>query len=328
MAGMDPGSYLDDVERIPQSLGQLADALDRGLIPLELVRPAGVDRVLLLGMGSSAYAANVVAARLRAAGVMAVAEFASSPLLPPPTPGTLVLAVSAGGTSAETVSAAARYAGRCRLVAVTDDRSAPLATGADGVLPLLSGPEAGGVACRSYRHTLAVLLAVAERLVPGSAASAPTVSDRCRRAAEATAALLDSRDTWLPEVADLLHGPDGCWVVGPADRLASAQQSALMFREGPRVAAHAAETGDWSHVDVYLTKTLDYRMLLLSGSSWEGELLRWTRARGSTVVSVSGPVAGGSYDVGFAGQDEADVALLAETTVAELVAHRWWSAQA
>ncbi len=94
------------------------------------------------------------------------------------------------------------------------------------------------------------------------------------------------------------------------------------------MAAHAAETGDWSHVDVYLTKTLDYRMLLLSGSSWEGELLRWTRARGSTVVSVSGPVAGGSYDVGFAGQDEADVALLAETTVAELVAHRWWSAQA
>src|SRR6266702_2671782 len=97
MAGMDPGSYLDDVERIPQTLGQLADALDRGLIPLELVRPAGVDRVLLLGMGSSAYAANVVAARLRAAGVMAVAEFASSPLLPPPTPGTLVLAVPSGG---------------------------------------------------------------------------------------------------------------------------------------------------------------------------------------------------------------------------------------
>ena len=42
-----------------------------------------------------------------------------------------------------------------------------------------------------------------------------------------------------------------------------------MLREGPRRAAIASETGEWSHVDVYLTKTLDYRMLLLPGSRYE-----------------------------------------------------------
>ncbi len=324
MADTDPAGFLGDVEGTPVTLVRLADAIDRDLLGLDRLRTVAVDRVLLLGMGSSAYAAGVVAARLRAAGVAAVAELASSALLPPPRPGTLVIAVSAGGTSAETVAAAQRYAGRCPVLAVTDVPSGPVGELADGVLPLLAGPEPGGVACRSYRHTLAVLLAAAERLAPGTA---PGLAESCRRAADATALLVDGRSAWLPEVARLLDGPLGCWVVGPAARLASAQQSALMLREGPRVPAHAAETGDWSHVDVYLTKTVDYRMLLLAGSAWEGGLLRWAVERGSTIVSVGGPVAGGSYDVGYAGHDEPDVALLTETTVAELVAHRWWSAQ-
>jgi glutamine---fructose-6-phosphate transaminase (isomerizing) len=324
MAEMDPVGFLADLEQIPGSLSALADALGGGMAELDRLRPAGVQRVLLLGMGSSAYAAGVVAARLRAVGVTAVAELASSALLPPDTPGTLVLAVSAGGASAETVAAAARYAGRCEVLAVTDVPTSPLASIADSVLPLLSGPESGGVACRSYRHTLAVLLAVAERLAPGTAPGLPA---RLVTAAQATATLLDSRAGWLPEVADLLGGPDGCWVVAPAARLASAQQSALMMREGPRVDAHAAETGDWSHVDVYLTRTVDYRMLLLPGSAWQQELLRWTGERGSTVVSVGPAVRGARRAVGYPGQDDPDVALLTETTVAELVAHRWWAAQ-
>jgi glutamine---fructose-6-phosphate transaminase (isomerizing) len=318
---MDPRGFLLDVERVPDTLAGLADALEDGRLPLDAVRPAQVEQVLLLAMGSSAYAAGVVAARLRAAGVHAVAELASSPLLPPPAPGMLVLAVSAGGSSAETVGAAARYAGRAMLVAVTDVPGSALAEAADDVLPLLAGIEVGGVACRSYRHTLAVLLAVAERLAPGCA---PGIPAACRTAAGSTAALLAGRDGWLPAAAELLAGPDGVWVVAPADRLASAQQSALMMREGPRVPAHACETGDWSHVDVYLTATLDYRMLLMPGSAWDGELLGWTARRHSTVVSVGAAVGGGQLDVGFPMALDRDVAMLTETTVGELVAHRWW----
>ena len=41
---------------------------------------------------------------------------------------------------------------------------------------------------------------------------------------------------------------------------------------------------------MYLTKTQDYRMLLLPGSRYEAELLRWTEERGTTVVSVGGLV--------------------------------------
>jgi len=127
-------------------------------------------------------------------------------------------------------------------------------------------------------------------------------------------------------VADRLAGPQGSWVVAPARRLASAQQSALMLREGPRRPSHACETGDWSHVDVYLTKTLDYRMLLLPGSAYQPELMRWVAERGSTVVAVGADVEGAAAAVRYPGDDVDDVRLLTETTVAELVAARWWAA--
>jgi glutamine---fructose-6-phosphate transaminase (isomerizing) len=316
---MDAPGFLVDVERAPATLAALADVLDRDELPLDAARTSLP--VLLLGMGSSAYAAGVAAARLRSAGAWAVADLASSTLLPPPAVPLLVVAVSASGASAETVAAAERYAGKARLVAVTEDLASPLAALADLVLPLHAGPEPGGVACRSYRHTLAVLLALADRLAPGCA---PGIAEACRRAADSTASLLAGRRRWLDDVGDRLRGPDGCWVAGPAARLSSAQQSALMLREGPRVAAHAAETGDWSHVDVYLTKTHEYRLLLLPGSPYDSELLRWTADRGSTVVAVGAPVPGAAVTVAYDGHDDPDVALLTETTVAELVAHAWW----
>jgi glutamine---fructose-6-phosphate transaminase (isomerizing) len=245
-----------------------------------------------------------------------VAELASSSLLPPPADGLLVVAVSASGGSAETVQAVEPYLGRSTVVVVTEGPDSALTQGADLWLPLLAGAEVGGVACRSYRNTLAVLLALAEHLSPGVA---PDLARSCGRAAIATETLLNSRDRWLPHLSEALDGRDGCWVVAPAARLASAQQSALMLREGPRRPAHACETGDWSHVDVYLTQTQDYRMLLLPGSAWDGELLRWTAKRDSVVVTVG--VGALAYD----GAQDRDVALLTETTFAELVAHRWWS---
>jgi hypothetical protein len=75
--------------------------------------------------------------------------------------------------------------------------------------------------------------------------------------------------------------------------MCSAQQSALMLREGPRLRATGCETGDWSHVDVYLTKTTDYRLVLFAGSRWEPPLRKWVSGRGSTLVSIGRDVEGG-----------------------------------
>lgn len=318
MTTPDAGRFLADLEAKPAALERLAaspavrDALARAT--------ADVERVLLLGMGSSRYAADVAALRMRERGLHAVSEPASARHGSRPDGGLLAVAISASGTSVETLAALERHAGRSRTLAITNDPGSPLATLADDVLPLEAGFEAGGVACRSFQHTGLVLRALEDRLggVPDR------LRELCARAAEASADLLSRREVWLPALSDALDGPDGVYVLAPAERLSSAAQSALMIREGPRRAATGCETGEWSHVDVYLTRTLDYRALLFTGSPWDAPALEWLRHRGSTVVAVGAPVDGAAATLRYRGDEDPDVALHAEILVAELLAARWW----
>ncbi|MGI5241875.1 SIS domain-containing protein [Dactylosporangium sp. CA-139066] len=316
---MDPRLFLADLEAKPASLRNLASILTAGDAWAGL--PGPVDRLLLLGMGSSRYAAQMAALRLRAAGVDAVAEYASAAASYPPGPRTLVVAISASGTSQETLDAVRRHQGSARLVALTNAPESPLASVADLVVPMHAGTEAGGVACRTFQHTLVLLLELVARL----GGAAPDVAALARRAADATEDLLARRDEWLATVGDLLDGPHGVYALAPAERLSSALQSALMLREGPRRPAAGCETGDWSHVDVYLTKTLDYRALLFPGSRYDGPALDWLRQRAATVLAVGADVVGAAAVVRYPGDDDPWVRLLTETLVAELVAARWWA---
>lgn len=312
--------YLSDLESKPEALTGLAAALAAD-DPFEKL-PEAPKRVLFLGMGSSRYAAGVAALRLRAAGVDAYADYASAAATYPATADTLVVPISATGGSRETLDAVERYAGGPAFVAaLTNAPASPLAERAGLVVPMLAGEERGGVACRTFQHTLALLLVLEARLT-GTGRDVPAL---IRKAAAATADLLDRRDDWLPLTMELLDGPHGVYTIAPAERLSSAEQSALMFREGPRRPADAGETGDWAHVDVYLTKTLDYRALLFPGSRYDAQAMEWVRERGSTVVAVGGETEDAAAAVRYVHDGDPDVALLTETLVAELVAAYWWA---
>jgi fructoselysine-6-P-deglycase FrlB-like protein len=317
---VNPDLFLADLGEKPPRLSALAAALRTG------DHWAGLDATgswVFLGMGSSHYANQVAAARLRSRGIPAVAELAGSDLLPRVGVGTTVVAVSASGGSAETLDAVRRLreAGDgARFVALTNRRGSGLGGLCDLDLDLAAGEERGGVACRSFQHTLALLLALEARLT----GDGPDVASLLERAAEASAHLLATRDDWLPAVSSAALGPLGTYVVAPARRLSSALQSALMLREGPRLPAVGCETADWSHVDVYLTRTTDYRLVLLAGSRWEPELLDWVGQRGSTLVAVGGEVPGAALTVRYPHDDVDDVRLLAETLVLELVAADAW----
>jgi glutamine---fructose-6-phosphate transaminase (isomerizing) len=274
---------------------------------------------VLIGMGPSRFAAGVSATRLRARGVEAVAEYASLVDGTPPGPGVLAVGISAGGATPETVEALARHHGRSATVALTNRPGSPIERVVDEVVPMLAGDEVGGVACRSFQHTLAVLLAL-----EADGASGSSVSAVVRRSAEATEDLLARREVWLPSAADLLVEAPSTFAIAPAERLSSAEQGALMVREGPRRSADACESGDWLHVDVYLTRTLDYRAVLFAGSRFDGQIMTWMRERGSRVVAVGGEVGDADIVVRYRHDDDPEVALLTETLVPELIAARWW----
>ncbi|HEY7823923.1 MAG TPA: hypothetical protein VIG24_13860 [Acidimicrobiia bacterium] len=74
-----------------------------------------------------------------------------------------------------------------------------------------------------------------------------------------------------------------------------------------------------------MTKTTDYRMLLLPGSKWEPQLLDWCKQRGSTVVGLGADIPGAAYVLRYAGDDVNDVRLVSEAVVCELVAQAQWA---
>jgi glucosamine 6-phosphate synthetase-like amidotransferase/phosphosugar isomerase protein len=317
---VNPDGFTADLHGKPELLRRLAASLTAGN-PWTAVVPQDVERVVLLGMGSSAYAGSVAAARMRARGLVVSSELASSRLLPAWGPGTLVVATSASGGSAETLDALGRLPEGVHTVALTNNPTSAITERCSAVVTLDADEEVGGVACRSYQHTLALLMALECALAGVDTAR---LVDSVNAAAEACAHLLATESDWRPAVSELLLGPSGTHLAAPAHRFCSAQQGALMLREGPRLPAVGCETGDWSHVDVYLTKTTDYRLLVFAGSAWEPQLAEWTTARGSTVVGVGGSVPGAGYDVRYPGDADDDVRLLSEVLVPELVAARAW----
>jgi fructoselysine-6-P-deglycase FrlB-like protein len=307
MSDMYPDRFLEDVLASPASLRALADAYPHG---------PGIElegrRVVLLGMGSSRFAAITVAAGLRARGIDANAEIASTGAPQPPSPDTTVIAISASGGSAETLAAMRLHAGLSSLVGLTNRPESALGLEADRCLALHAGPEVSGIACRSYQATLALL-----HMIAGVS------SDRIRAAADASEALLAGRDAWLEQAVGLLEG-DAVHVLAPAERIGSAEQSALMLREVPRVRADACETGDWSHVDVYLSKRPGLGLLMLRGSAWEPEVLEWAGQRGFPVVTVGGALAGAALDIPLHDVGDPVIRSLVEHHEAELVAAELW----
>ena len=307
---MDPDLFEQDLHAIPDRLELLAASLESHTPWMGLASR----RPLLTGMGSSAYAARTAAGWLRAEGVEAIVELASSDPGWPGGPGQSAVLISASGGSAETLERAERLDAGTQQVALVNREESPLASHADVVVPMLAGDEVGGVACRTYRHTVALLLALGK--------DPALVAQECRHAAVLTRTLL-ADTAWLDAIDEALSPAETTYWIAPESRIGSALQSALMVREIPRRRAVACETGDWSHVDVYLTLTTDYRCVMFTGSRWDGQAADWMRKRGSLVVSAGDPL-GVPGEIHLPMPGSQITRMLAEPLVAELLALRWW----
>jgi glutamine---fructose-6-phosphate transaminase (isomerizing) len=327
---MNADAFLTDVLGEPDALAGMLDAYDAPGSPLhDLTGRLDGRRVVLIGMGSSGFAAHPIAARLRARGVWAVAELSSAGIPTPPGDDVVAIAISASGGTEETIEALDRHRGTSMTVAITNRPERALAEHADVVLPLHAGEETGGVSCRTFQATVAL-----GHLLTGSH---PV---DLRPAVDAQSALLDARGDWLDPLLELL-GDGPVYTIAPDERLASSLESALMFREGPRIPADGTETGDWLHVDVYLTKYPGYTALLFPGSRFDAGVMEWARERGSTIVTIGrgpgrggGPAAAGgpaseplegvALTIPFAGAEDPVIASLVETSVAEVAAAELW----
>lgn len=289
--------FVDDILTGPDALAGLLDASGVGRSPLSgLRRP----RVAFTGLGSSRYAALIVAAHLRATGATAWVEYPSAGAGSQPAVDLVLVAVSASGRTREVVDAAKAHRGRSLVVAVTNDPGSPLAATTDIVIPLLAGEETAGIACRTFRATVAALA-----ILTGT-----PVAD-LQQAVGALAERIETRAVWLPPIVEALDRAPSIDVLADASLLGLAEQGALLLREGPRLPAVAYETGDWLHTGVYLALP-GHRGVVHAGAPADEEVIATIERRDGRAIRVA-PAPGGPI-----------VRALVESVVAELVAAESW----
>ncbi|MEY2634863.1 MAG: hypothetical protein RIS75_803 [Actinomycetota bacterium] len=312
---MDAKGFQFDIAQKPELLQSLATATFDW-------SPTTGKRIVFLGMGSSHFANQTMSNLLNQYEVSSLAVLASAQKLPQLDAGSIVIAVSASGNSVETLAALDLVPAGVTKIALTNNVESKIASMVDHVIDLKAGVETGGVAVLTYLATLVALLRLVQKRTEFDF---PT--DSVNKAIVALKEIFSNQSTWLPNLEKLAVSPDGTFLAAPLERFCSASQTALMMREGPRVLAVACETGDWSHIDVYLTKTKDYRLVVFPGSSWESQMLDWTTQRKSTVISLGQDLEDAALNIRYPHDDDEFVRLLVETTFVEILAAHLWIAQ-
>jgi fructoselysine-6-P-deglycase FrlB-like protein len=258
-------AFRADIAASPEALARLLD----GWQPVDLGRRA---RRVFSGVGSSRYAARIAASPLRARGGIGWVEHAVAADASPPGDDVVLIAISASGRTREVLATAERHRGRSLVVAVTNDPDSDLATRADIVVPLQAGEETSGIACRTFRATIAALALLSGDATPSELR--PVVDD--------LAARLDGQERWVGAMAEAIDGAPSIDVIADVSLVGLAEQGALMFREAPRLPAHAWETGEWLHTGVYLALP-GHRAVLFEGSPADAEVVATIERRGGEV---------------------------------------------
>jgi fructoselysine-6-P-deglycase FrlB-like protein len=265
------------IDRVAQFEADIADspaALARLLDGWRPLASAPSGRVAFVGLGSSRFAAEVIAPAARATGLTAWVETAGPGATTSPADDLTVIAISASGTTREVIDVAARHHGRSRVVAVTNRPASDLARSADAVVVLDAGAETAGIAC-SFRATIAALA-----LLTGV-----STVDGLRAAVDRLAARLDDSDRWLAPIVETIDGANAIDVLADGPGLGVAEQGALMLRESPRLPAHAFSTSDWLHTGVYLAWA-GHRVVLFPGSPADEEVVDTVGRRGAGLTTV------------------------------------------
>jgi glutamine---fructose-6-phosphate transaminase (isomerizing) len=316
MVDTNVAGFIDDLSNLPIVISSISQTKIWGKEAIEKNQ-----FIYFVGMGSSYYAAQDIARQLRSNGYLAVAEIASA-ITPKSFPeNSLVVAISASGNSVEVIRFLEDLPTNIHSVALTREADSKITKLVKEVMLLPIKAETGGVSTWSYRATLIALFQLLEKL-----GITPSVKETCLSAQKQIQKLLDSKNQWLESFMNLTTSDNGIWLMSPAERSGSALQGALMFREGPKVKADGCETGDWSHVDVYLTKSLDYKALMFTGSVWDQQAVEWLVNRNSSFGSI------GSYSKGNIASiniEDGDTLfkLLTELLIPELMSANLWSKQ-
>ena len=264
----------------------------------ELGPLSGIQTVVLIGCGTSHYAASYAAGVIESYGVHAEAVIASEYRDRPhwDTSDTLMIAVTQSGETADTLTAlrAAQRQGY-RTMAVTNTVGSTITRLCDHSMFIRAGPEIGVAATKTFSTQVATLLLFGVAL--GDARGTLRRKAR-RRQLEAIDALpgqlqamLDARAV-IDDIAAMAASASNHVFIGRALGLPVAREGALKLKEISYAHAEAFPAGELKHGPLALVteETVVYA-LLTPGAEPERTItnVKEVQARGATVVAIGPP---------------------------------------
>ncbi len=241
------GRYFRDLLGQPQALEDTLAALKvtdklRRLTPVE----GKYHRVVLTGMGASLNALQPLYLSMLACGTSALLVETSELIHFLPRlldEGTLVIAVSQSGKSAETVRLLELPERKSPVIGVTNVAESPLALRADASLLTHAGSEFS-VSCKTYVSALAVLAWLGNLLCGGQPGS---TSDELRQTPGLVSDYLSHRQRHVDVLMRELEGVRDLFFLGRGSSLAAAMNSGLIIKESTRFHSEGMSSAAFRH---------------------------------------------------------------------------------
>ncbi|MCU4924920.1 glutamine--fructose-6-phosphate transaminase (isomerizing) [Halobacteria archaeon AArc-dxtr1] len=291
-----------EIEEQPTSIAQAIEGRinpETGGISLEGFEPgafADVTDVQLVACGTSYHAAYYGAVALNRAGVKATALLANeySVAAPPVDDGTLVIAVTQSGETADTLSAlrSANDAGASTLT-VTNVVGSSATRKADAQLLIRAGPEIGVAATKTFSSQAVALSLLAER-IQTDVTGEPSAEREATLAALAAmpdqlSALLDRSEA--ESIARQYHDSRSYFFIGRGLGYPVALEGALKFKEITYEHAEGFASGELKHGPLALVTPETPVFAVFTGVEDEKTLKNAEEAqtRGAPVIAVCPP---------------------------------------
>jgi glucosamine--fructose-6-phosphate aminotransferase (isomerizing) len=257
-----------------------------------------VSRIELVACGTAYYAALIGAAALQdwtglPARATVGSEFRYSP--PPLDPGTLVIAVTQSGETADTIAPTrlARERG-CPVIAVTNTVGSAITREADAVLFLQAGPEIAVAASKTFvtQVTTLIILAAAIAKARGSlgAGQEQELGAALRALPGAAARALAAASAGAADLARRYVNSRGFMFVGRGYTYPTALEGALKLKEVSYVHAEGYAAGELKHGPISLLDAECPLVAVATRSSVYDKLISNVmegRARDARVIAVA-----------------------------------------
>ncbi len=248
---------LKEIHEQPTALAQTVEGrVDRrsGAATLAEFEPgdfAGIDRVQLIACGTSYHAALYGSLLLNDAGVDSRALLANEygDRSPPVDEGTLVIAVTQSGETADTLSALRRAtAAGARTLTVTNVVGSTATRIADDRILIRAGPEIGVAATKTFSSQAVVLALLADRIARDRGDDSPlgpTLVSALKALPRQIERVLSSTDAGA--IARRYHGSRSYFFIGRGLGYPVALEGALKFKEITYEHAEGFAAGELKH---------------------------------------------------------------------------------